>query len=141
MNTKPGTKKKSRRTIDGNIGVRIWRNQNLISALYVGEYTFKDKLSYDICPVCGWEEYGAEDEPDEEPTPYFMTLNERKAWFAKQRELNPKFLLSLVEGQREAKIRRKLFPRNKENPPFTRRIFLAWAVRDNKKPPAMRARR
>lgn len=56
-----------------------------------GEYTFKDTLSYDVCPVCGWTDYGTENEPDETPTPYLMSLNDRKVWFAKQREQNSKF--------------------------------------------------
>ena len=56
-----------------------------------GEYTFKDLNSYDICPVCGWEDTGFEEWPNEKPGPYMMSLNETKAWFAKQRKANPKF--------------------------------------------------
>ena len=56
-----------------------------------GEYTFKDALTSDICPVCGWEDTGFEEWPDEKPNPYMMSLNGRKKWFAEQRKINPKF--------------------------------------------------
>lgn len=56
-----------------------------------GEYTFKDLLSSDICPVCGWEDTGFEDDPDTKPSPYMMSCNERKQWFDDQRKQNPKF--------------------------------------------------
>ena len=56
-----------------------------------GEYIFKDKLSYDICPVCGWEDYGFENAPNDKPNPSMMSLNERKIWFEEQRKNNPKF--------------------------------------------------
>lgn len=56
-----------------------------------GEYMFKDSLSSDICPVCGWEDTGFEDDPDEKPGPYMMSFNERKKWFGEQRKTNPKF--------------------------------------------------
>ena len=56
-----------------------------------GEYIFKDALSYDICPVCGWEDYGFENDPDYKPYPNIMSFNERKKWFLEQRKINPKF--------------------------------------------------
>ncbi len=56
-----------------------------------GEYTFKDTLSYDICPICGWEDYGFEDEPDYKANPSMMSLNERKKWFEEKRKADPKF--------------------------------------------------
>lgn len=56
-----------------------------------GEYTFKDGLSSDICPVCGWEDTGFEEVPDVRPSPYMMSLNEHKKWFADQRKKDPKF--------------------------------------------------
>ncbi len=56
-----------------------------------GEYTFKDLLSSDICSVCGWEDTGFEDVPDIKPSPYMMSLNEHKKWFAERRKENPKF--------------------------------------------------
>ena len=43
-----------------------------------GEYTFKDGLSSDICPICGWEDTGFEDCPDEKPSVYMMSFNETK---------------------------------------------------------------
>ena len=58
-----------------------------------GEYEFKDVLSSDICPICGWEDTGFEEKPDAKPSPYMMSLNERKAWFIEQRKLDPQFKL------------------------------------------------
>ena len=55
------------------------------------EYEFKDELSSDICPVCGWEDTGFEEEPDEKPSPYMMSYNEHVAWFRKQRSQDPKY--------------------------------------------------
>ena len=56
-----------------------------------GEYEFKDSLSSDICPVCGWEDTGYEEEPDYKPHPLIMSFNETKKRFEEQRKLNPKF--------------------------------------------------
>ena len=56
-----------------------------------GEYEFEDVCSYDICPVCGWEDTGFEDEPDEKPSPYMMSCNERVEWFKQKRKENPKY--------------------------------------------------
>ena len=56
-----------------------------------GEYEFKDLLTYDICPVCGWEDNGFETDPDYKTHPSQMSFNERKAWFSEQRRLDPKF--------------------------------------------------
>ena len=53
-----------------------------------GEYEFADELSSDICPVCGWEDTGFEDMPDEKPSEYMMSFNERLAWFKE----NPKYI-------------------------------------------------
>lgn len=65
-----------------------------------GEYLFKDELSYDICPVCGWEDYGFEKNPDDKPNPSMMSFNERKRWFQEQRSIDPKFK---VTGKKKAK--------------------------------------
>lgn len=56
-----------------------------------GEYEFKDLLSYDICPICGWEDNGFEEQPDSKPNPDVMSFNERLMWFKSQRKNNPKF--------------------------------------------------
>ena len=56
-----------------------------------GEYEFEDELSSDICPICGWEDTGFEDEPDEKPSPYMMSYNERVEWFKQKRKENPKY--------------------------------------------------
>lgn len=56
-----------------------------------GEYEFADELSSDICPVCGWEDTGFEDMPDEMPSEYMMSFNERLSWFKEKRKINPKY--------------------------------------------------
>ncbi len=56
-----------------------------------GEYEFADELSSDICPVCGWEDIGFEDVPDEKPSEYMMSFNERLSWFKEKRKNNPKY--------------------------------------------------
>ncbi len=56
-----------------------------------GEYVFKDYQDFTYCPVCGFENNGFDDRPDERIGDYCMTLNERKKWFSEQRKLNPKF--------------------------------------------------
>lgn len=55
------------------------------------EYTFKDSICHHICPVCGWEDSGFEEFPDEKMSISSMSFHQRKEWFAKQREQNPKF--------------------------------------------------
>ncbi|MBQ9457933.1 MAG: hypothetical protein IJU64_05475 [Bacilli bacterium] len=56
-----------------------------------GEYEFGDTLSYDICPICGWEDNGFEAAPSEKPGPSMMSFEERKDWFEKERTKNPSF--------------------------------------------------
>ena len=56
-----------------------------------GEYEFADKLSSDICPICGWEDTGYEETPNEKPSEFMMSLNERKQWFTNKRKNNPKY--------------------------------------------------
>ena len=55
------------------------------------EYTFPDTLSYEICPICGWQDTGFEKEPDEQPGLYMISFNEKKSWLKKQREKDPNF--------------------------------------------------
>lgn len=64
-----------------------------------GEHKFKDTLSSEICPVCGWEDTGFEVEPNEKPGPYMMSFNERKQWFEEQRKTNPKFKVSSTSSK------------------------------------------
>lgn len=56
-----------------------------------GEYRFPDVLSYDVCPVCGYEDYGYDSTPDEKRCSSSMSINERKAWFAENRAKDPNF--------------------------------------------------
>ena len=56
-----------------------------------GEYEFADILSSDICPICGWEDIGYDEFPDEKPSDYMMSLNERIAWFKERREENSNY--------------------------------------------------
>ena len=56
-----------------------------------GEYSFKEELQHEICPVCGWEDSGYEEFPDEQMSISSMTFNERKKWFEKQRKKDSKF--------------------------------------------------
>jgi hypothetical protein len=56
-----------------------------------GEYVFADELSSDICPAYGWEDIGYEEEPDEKPSEYMMSFNERLLCFKEQRKKNPKY--------------------------------------------------
>ena len=42
-----------------------------------GKYEFDAPNSFDLCPECGWEDSGLqEDEPDYEVAPNFMSLNQ-----------------------------------------------------------------
>lgn len=44
-----------------------------------GKYEFPHMNSFDICPVCGWEDDGVqEDDPDEEDCANHMSLNEAR---------------------------------------------------------------
>lgn len=62
-----------------------------------GEYEFKDSLCYDICPVCGWEDNGFENDPNYKTHPTQMSFNERLIWFSEQRKINPKYKWSKDE--------------------------------------------
>lgn len=55
------------------------------------KHTFPDELSYEICPICGWEDSGFENEPDYKPGQNIMSYNERLKFFTNQRLLNPKY--------------------------------------------------
>ena len=52
-----------------------------------GEYEFEDECSYDICPVCGWED----DDWFEGGGANEMSLEEAKEDFAKKRKNNPQY--------------------------------------------------
>ena len=52
-----------------------------------GEYEFEDEHSYDICPVCGWED----DEYFEGGGANDMSLEEAIADFKAKRKSNPKY--------------------------------------------------
>ena len=62
-----------------------------------GEYEFADILSSDICPICGWEDIGYEEFPDEKPSEYMMSFNKKLKWFQKKRKENPSFKWSKEE--------------------------------------------
>ncbi len=56
-----------------------------------GEHMFEDGLSYDICPVCGWQDDGYEVDPDDEnggPSERFL---EHRKQFLEKRKINPKY--------------------------------------------------
>lgn len=64
-----------------------------------GEYEFSDELSSDICPICGWEDTGFEITPDEKPSEYMMSFNEKVLWFKEKRNNNPKYKWSKDKKQ------------------------------------------
>ena len=51
----------------------------------------KPSLKPHKCPVCGWEETGFENVPDEKPSEYMMSFNEKLTLFKNKRKLNPKY--------------------------------------------------
>ena len=55
-----------------------------------GKYRFKDEDSYDICPVCGWEDDGAELHPDDIGVNDVSFNNYRKQYLQKLRD-NPDY--------------------------------------------------
>ena len=52
-----------------------------------GEYMFEDEMSYDICPVCGWED----DDYFEGGGANDMSLNEAIDDFKNKRHINPNY--------------------------------------------------
>lgn len=56
-----------------------------------GEYTFKYHISYGVCPICGWEDDGSDDEPDVAQGANGVSLNEAKKLFAEKRKQDPKY--------------------------------------------------
>ena len=66
-------------------------NNTLFDTEFANEYEFEDILSSDICPICGWEDTGFEENPDEQPSPYMMSFNDHKKWFLEKRKQNPKY--------------------------------------------------
>lgn len=65
------------------------------------EFVFSDVLSAEICPICGWNDDGFEDCPDEQSADYLFSFNDHIKWFKKQRELeqnsNGKMILKYIE--------------------------------------------
>lgn len=56
-----------------------------------GEYEFKDALTHDICPICGWEDDGMEINPYDEKGGPSKTFIEYKQAFLEKRKVNPKY--------------------------------------------------
>ena len=54
------------------------------------KYTFQDKSCHDICPYCGWEDDGAQDDIDIINANY-VTFHEYKARYEKLIKENPKY--------------------------------------------------
>lgn len=52
-----------------------------------GEFEFEDEASYDICPVCGWEDDGYYEGGGAND----MSLEEAQEAFKKERAINPKY--------------------------------------------------
>ena len=53
-----------------------------------GEHEFSEVFSYEICPVCGWEDDGIFDGVGSANN---MTLEEYKEMFMKKREADPSY--------------------------------------------------
>ena len=56
-----------------------------------GEYEFADESSFDICPICGWEDDGISEDFPDEFSPFGMTLNQWREWFKNKRKADPKY--------------------------------------------------
>lgn len=72
-----------------------------------GEYEFQNEYSYDICPICGWEDSGFEDFPDEQMSISSMTFNENVKWFREQRAKDPNFWAFPEDKKRKMKFVKK----------------------------------
>ena len=57
-----------------------------------GEFEYADILSCDICPICGWEDTGYEEFPDEKPSEYSMSFNESLQQFKEKRKNNKSYM-------------------------------------------------
>lgn len=69
-----------------------------------GEYMFPDVLSSYICPVCGWQDTGFEELPDEPDSEGQPTFNQHKKIFEEARKKDPNF------RWKECKNKKALWP-------------------------------
>ncbi len=44
-----------------------------------------------MCLVCGWEDTGFEESPDEKPSDFMMPFNERGSYFKEKRKADPEY--------------------------------------------------
>ncbi len=67
-----------------------------------GEHTFPEEFSFEICPICGWQDDGFDSEPD-----YIgaseVSFNEAKAIFKDKRASNPNYRWDVENIRRKNK--------------------------------------
>ncbi len=69
-----------------------------------GEYMFPDEGSDEICPICGWQDTGFEEFPDEPDSEGQPTFNQHKKIFEEARQKDPNF------RWKECKNKKELWP-------------------------------